>query len=165
MQAIERHYLEFVKRFGPQLGGAIARYRDEAATFGEDPESVCLSRRGALHFLGAWSVDETFLAASRFAEQLLTWAVYRRHTHVYVIDDELAEALASATWPEELDVSSLFFSVAGAAISVRLPGSTSKGHFIGLYDLQPVLGRNEREPRCVQVHEDGPDTVTVQGVR
>jgi hypothetical protein len=155
MQAIERQYLEFVKRFGPQLEGAVTRYRDEAAAFGEDPESVCLSRQGALHFLGVRSVDETFFATSRFAEQLQAWAAYRRHKHVYVIDDVLAEALVEATWPEELDVSSLFLPVPGAAISVRLPGSTSKGHFIGLYDLQPAPGGYERELRFVQVHEDG----------
>lgn len=155
MQPIERQYLEFVKRFGRELERAEERYRDEALIFGEDPDSVCLSRRGAFHFLGVQKADETFFAASRFAEQLQAWSAYGRYRQLYVIDDALAAALAEATWPEALDVSSLFLPVPGAALSLRLPGAAPRSHFVGFYDLLPVEGGQQRELRFAQVHEDG----------
>jgi hypothetical protein len=111
MHSLERSYSAFMQRFGKQLDDAGASYRAEASAYGEDVSAVCLSQRGALHFLGVGVHEPHFFAAARFAEQLQAWAAYRRHRHLYVLNDQLAKLLCEASWPEELDVSSLFLPV------------------------------------------------------
>lgn len=155
MHPIERHYLAFAKHFGAELGRAEQRYRAEACAVGEDLETVYLSRRGALHFLGVRASDANLVAALRSADQLQAWVAYRRHRQLYVVDDALAELLTVASWPEALDVSSLFLPVPGAGISFRLSGAREQAHFVGFYDLVPVQDGHERELRFVQVQQDG----------
>lgn len=156
MHPIERAYAAFLGRFRSQVEGAEAGQRSEAVRNAEF-EDIPLSHRAALHFLGVRPSDPDFVAAIRFAAELQAWVAYRRHRQLYVVDERLAEALSTASWPEDLDVASLFLPVPGAAISVRLPGGTAQAHFIGFYDLETEAGGGaaRRQIRFAQLRSDG----------
>lgn len=155
MHPLERSHAAFVDRFRAQLEAAEAHAQFEIDGGRGEQDGICLSQRAALRFLGARPSDPDFVASIRFAAELQAWTAYRRYRQLYVVDQRLAEALTTASWPEELDVQSLFLPVPGAAISVRLPGAAAEAHFIGFYDEVPsAAGAPRRQLRFVQLGAD-----------
>ena len=134
MQAIEHAFQDFVRRHRGCLDAARVAYEREAREFGEDPQRVALSIRGALRFLGVRAVSEKLVGELGRADELQAWAAYRAAKQVYAIEEALVDALGAATWPEGLRTDAVFLPVNGVVIRLRLSGEEARADFVAFHD-------------------------------
>jgi hypothetical protein len=135
MQAIERAFQEFLRRHRGRLDAARVAYEREGREFGEDPQRVALSLRGALRFLGVHAVSEKLVGELGRADELQAWAAYRAAKQVYAIEEALVDALGAASWPEGLRTEAVFLPVNGVVIRLRLSGEETRADFVAFHDF------------------------------
>jgi hypothetical protein len=154
MQPVERGFQEFRRRQGRALEAAERAYRAEAPKFGEDATKVSLSQRSLAARVGSATSQSDLVQAVLFSTALQVWASYRPTKQIYSFDPALAEALDEATWPEELDVSTLFLPVNGCVVA--LPVSPQETECYALfYDY--VLQTTSTAQLAIRVAQiDGP---------
>ena len=100
------------------LDAAERSYRAEARKFGEDVGRVALSYRALTNAMGRPPTADALIERVLFSTALQAWAAYRATKQIYLLDPTLAEALGHATWPEALDVSTLFLPVNGCVLAL-----------------------------------------------
>ena len=131
MHAVERSFQEFRRRSGSVLDAAERSYRAEALKFGEDVGQVVLSYRALTYAMGRPPTADALIERVLFATALQAWAAYRATKQIYSFDPTLAEALEHATWPEALDVSTLFLPVNGCVLALSEQASD---YYAAFYD-------------------------------
>lgn len=113
------------------LDAAERSYRAAAPKFGEDVGQVVLSHRALAHAMGRPPAADALVERVLFSTALQVWAAYRATKQIYSFDPALAEALDHATWPEALDVSTLFLPVNGCVIALS---EARRDYYAAFYD-------------------------------